>query len=79
MPTYTYQCQSETCGHLQDKMNKISERDEKPPEFCEKCGKTELKRPEVPQGGIGFTFKDGGHNGEYTKTGPRNHFPRGKR
>ena len=79
MPTYTYQCQRESCGHMVDKMNKISERDTHPPEFCEKCGNEEMRRPDVPQSGAGFTFKDGGHKGEYTKYGPRNNFPKGRK
>lgn len=78
MPTYTYQCQKATCAHMQDKLNKIAERDTHPPEFCDKCGNTELKRPGSPLPGASFSFKDGGHNGEYTKTGPRNNHPKRK-
>ncbi len=65
MPTYTYQCQK--CAHMIDAHRKIAERDNPPPS-CENCRHKDLKRIMATSN---FSFTDGGHKGEYTKTGPR--------
>ncbi len=78
MPIYSYQCQKPTCANIQEGIQKYADRETSPIEFCDKCGSTE---PMLWVGRIEtghFTFKDGGHKGEYTKTGPRNSHPKRK-
>jgi len=65
MPTYTYQCQS--CAAMLDVFRKIVDMD-LAPDRCEACGKEQMSR--IMTAPAGF-FRDGGHNGEYNKTGPR--------
>jgi predicted nucleic acid-binding Zn ribbon protein len=50
-----------------DAARKIVDRDV-PPDFCENCGSKDMKRPIAAPN---FSFKDGGHKGEYSKYGPR--------
>jgi putative FmdB family regulatory protein len=69
MPIYSYQCQK--CAHIEEAWNKsVHTRDECPIPFCKNCGNTEkMLRPGVEKSN--FSFKDGGHNGQYNKYGPR--------
>ena len=62
MPFYEYQCQS--CGHLFEELQTMSEE---PLLKCPKCGKDELKK--LISGGSGLIFKGSGfYQTDYKKT-----------
>ena len=55
MPLYTYKCQNENCLHSEDKIVKISNRDEE--RTCTECGYGALLREEFTAGDKGATFR----------------------
>lgn len=55
MPLYTYKCQNEECQHSEDKIVKISNRDDD--RTCTKCETGSFKREEVSPGDKGASFR----------------------
>lgn len=55
MPLYTYKCKNDSCEHYEDKIVKISERDNEIP--CPKCSDGSLEREAFTPGDKGSSFR----------------------
>jgi Zinc ribbon domain. len=55
MPLYTYKCQNEDCEHSEDKIVKLSNRDDE--RKCTKCEDGLMQREEFTAGDKGATFR----------------------